>query len=59
MKNNIKKFFDEFSNSNKYIFAKLKDTIRNEENTVKNSFDDLKNKINLYFTEEAILSLNK
>ena len=56
MKTNIKKFFDEFSDSNKFVFAKLKETVRNEENTVKNALDDLKNQINLYFTEESILS---
>ncbi len=54
MKTNLKKFFDEFSDSNKLVFAKMKDTVRNEENTLRNSLSDLTNQINIYFTEESI-----
>ncbi len=51
MKTNLKKFFNEFSDSNKLVFAKLKDTVRNEENTLRNALSDLTNQINIYFTE--------
>ena len=59
MKNNIKTFFNEFSESNKLLFAKLKDTVSNEENQVKNALDLLKSKLKIYFNEESILSKHK
>lgn len=53
---NIKNFFDKFSQTNKLIFSKLIDTVNNEENEIVGSLDDLKRRIKLYIGEEAILN---
>jgi len=55
IENNITSFFEKFMNTDKMIFAQLKDTINNEQVNLMSSLDDLKNKVKLYFGEETIL----
>jgi hypothetical protein len=40
---------------NKLIFSKLINTIKNEENRIVGSLDDLKRKVRLYIGEESLL----
>ena len=56
IEDNIKQFFDKFSQANKLIFSKLLDTVKNEENNILGSLDNLKRKTKLYLGEEIILS---
>ncbi len=56
IEDNIKQFFDKFSDTNKLIFSKLIDTVKNEENSLLGSLDILKKKVKLYLGEEIILS---
>jgi hypothetical protein len=48
--------FDNFKQTNKLIFARLKNTINNEENKIMGNLIDLKRRVNVYFNEEGILS---
>ena len=48
--------FDDFKQTNKLIFARLKHTINNEENKIMGNLIDLKRRVNVYFNEEGILS---
>jgi hypothetical protein len=56
LEGNIIEFFNKFQLENKLIFAKLKDTINNEENTLIASLDELKERVNLYMTEEELMN---
>ena len=53
---NLKNIFNKFSQTNKLIFSKLKDTVNNEENQLLGSLDELKNRIQLYLGEEMLLN---
>ena len=59
IENNISSFFEKFMNTDKMIFAQLKDTINNEQVNLMSSLDDLKNKVKLYFGEQTILRNNE
>ena len=56
IQNNIKTFFNKFSQTNKLIFSKLLDTVHNEENNIMGSLKDLTRRINLYLGEEIIIN---
>ena len=58
IENNIRSFFDQFLMSNKLIFAKLKNTINNEQNSILGDLDELKRNTELYVGEEMIYNGN-
>jgi hypothetical protein len=49
-------FFDKFSDTNRLIFSKLKDTVNNEENNVIGELEDLKRRVRVYLGEEVLLN---
>jgi hypothetical protein len=55
MVDNIHNFFENFTNSNKIVFGKLKETIANEEVALTNSLDNLKKRIQLFLNEEDMI----
>jgi hypothetical protein len=52
---NLQLFFEQFNLKNKLIFSKLINTIKNEENKMVGSLDDIKRKVKLFIGEETIL----
>ena len=54
--NGINKFFNEFLDTNRLIFAKLKDNINVKQNMLIDSLDDVKRKIKLFYYEEDMFS---
>jgi hypothetical protein len=56
LNNGLDKFFYEFIERNKLIFAKLKDSVNVKENTLISSLDNLKRKVSLFYNEELMMS---
>ena len=55
MGNALNKFFQEFMNTNKLIFAKLRDNVDEKQNTLLNSLDNINRKISLFYNEEDMV----
>lgn len=55
MKSNIDLFFKKFRQSNSLIFAKLKETIKNEKTNLLSMVEGLKTKVKIYTNEEEIM----
>ena len=55
LNNGLDKFFYEFIERNKLIFAKLKDSVNVKENTLISSLDNLKRKVSLFYNEELMI----
>ena len=56
IEDNIRIFFQKFSQTNKMIFSKLIDTLNNEENNMMGSLEFMKNRIKVYLNEEMLLN---
>lgn len=54
LSNGLNKFFNDFSDTNRLIFAKLKDSINTRQNILVDSLSDIKRKIKLFYNEEEI-----
>lgn len=52
LSNGLNKFFNEFSDTNRLIFAKLRDNVNIKQNMLIDSLDDIKRKIKLFYNEE-------
>jgi hypothetical protein len=58
IENNIRLFFEEFCQTNKLIFSKLINTVKNEENNLISTLEILKQKTKLFLGEEILLDEN-
>jgi len=56
MNNGLDRFFNEFIEKNKLIFAKLKDSVNLKENMLISSLENLKRKVSLFYDEEELMS---
>jgi len=52
----LNRFFNEFMERNKLIFAKLKDSVNVKENTLLDSLEHLKKKVSLFYNEEEMIN---
>lgn len=55
IENNIRLFFEQFSQTNKLIFSKLINTVKNEENNLMNILENLRQKMKLFLGEDILL----
>lgn len=56
LNNGLDRFFNEFIDRNKLIFAKLKDSVNLKENTLVSSLENLKRKVSLFYNEQQMMS---
>ncbi len=56
LNNGLNRFFDEFLERNKLIFAKLKDTVNIKENTLIDKLQNMKRKISLFYNEQDLIN---
>lgn len=53
--NGLNKFFDDFIETNRLIFAKLKDSVNTKQTILTSSLENLENKIANYYNEENLI----
>jgi hypothetical protein len=56
LSNGLDRFFNEFIERNKLIFAKLKDSVNLKENTLVSSLENLKRKVSLFYNEQQMMT---
>jgi len=56
LNNGLNKFFDEFLQRNKLIFAKLKDSVNVKENTLVDTLQNMKRKVSLFYNEQELIN---
>lgn len=56
LNNGLDKLFNDFIERNKLIFAKLKDSVNTKESTLISSLENLKRKVNLYYSEQQMIA---
>jgi hypothetical protein len=56
LEKNINDVFSNLEATNRLVYAKLKNTINNQENKLIGTIDDLKQRINIYFNEQILMN---